>query len=112
MSEEKIASNGLSEELSGYLAARSRYERERRQYTPPDNIPANKEAIIGHLNTQIRSLAALARKYGALRSLIEKIPNDENDPMWELLKNTVVHGTIVEARDDPEGGPEQIWTFR
>lgn len=32
----------------------------------------------------------------------------ENDPQWQLLKNTVVHGTIEEP--DPIGvGPEGIW---
>jgi len=112
MSDEKTDLNGFSNELSAYLAARSKYEVERNQYVPPTDIPANKDSIVGHLNTQIRGLQEQAKKYAALRDLIKKIPDNENDPTWQLLKNIVVHGTLVEGKDDPEGGPENIWLAR
>ena len=106
LGESKRSDLGLS--VSRYLRARKQYATDHRMYTPPDNIPANKDAILGHLNTQIRMLRASAKKYAALRALIENIPSSEDSPEWQLLRNTVVYGTL----DKPEPairGPEGIW---
>ena len=97
----------LSEEVFTYLRARKLYENNKHSYNPPKDIPANKNAIIAHLNLQITGLQKLAKKYAALRSVIELIPEDDSDPQWQLLKNAVVHGTIEET--EIERGPEGIW---
>ena len=98
----------LGLKISSYLRARKQFAVDRRMYSPPDDIPANKQAIIGHLNTQIRLLQASAKKYAALREVIKEIPDSDDSQEWQLLRNTVVHGTLDEPID-PIRGPEGIW---